>query len=138
MPYTPLSAPAQRTLDAIERATARFPGLSANGLTPYPGTTRAPIIPGEVETAFEFLSMLTPTKLPTRSSYALKHFAEAWGRRHELCRYVSNGALIAAAVWLGYTVEPRGPIWQPNNPNAGIGVSRRDLKRMLAAAGAVA
>jgi hypothetical protein len=115
--------------DAIALATARFPGISANGLA-HPRTTRAPILVSEVETALKFLAMLTPTRAATYSSYFLKHCCENFGRRHGLARYVSNGALICAAAFLGYTIKPFGPAWS-DNPNAGIGVSRRDLRRIV-------
>lgn len=59
--------------------------------------------PKQVETARAFLSGCVPVKTrPAAShSYGLKHAAERWGKS-----YVSNGALIQAAIDLGLRVEP--------------------------------
>lgn len=54
-------------------------------------------------------------KRPQAGSYGLKHFAE-----RSLGSYVSNGALIAAAIHLGFPIERRG-----SGPNASLGVARR-------------
>jgi hypothetical protein len=77
----------------------------------------------QVETALAYLSQLGRTKQPTFSSYYLKHRAEGWGRFFAETNYVSNGALIAAAVRLGLVIKPFGI-------NAGIGVSKRDVDRL--------
>lgn len=77
----------------------------------------------QVETAVAYLSQLKPTKQPTSSSYYLKHRAEQWGRRHGMEPYVSNGALIEAAIRLGLTIKPL-------HINADIGVSIRDVKAL--------
>jgi hypothetical protein len=86
------------------------------------GPQHAPEV-DEVETAVAYLSQLQPTKQPTTSSYYLKHRAEKWGRRHGHSSYVSNGALIAAAIRLELPIEPTGI-------NANIGVSKRDVKAL--------
>ncbi|UTD28912.1 hypothetical protein [Bradyrhizobium sp. WD16] len=87
-------------------SAARRPSqLSANGLRPYPGTPPRPIQSEQVTLAAAFLSMLRPIK-----------------RR----RYISNGALIVAALSLEFTVRPYRA-----SPNAGIGVSQRDLRRLM-------
>lgn len=81
----------------------------------------------QVATAVAFLRLLTPTHAATwqsPGSYGLKHDAEQWGRVNGLEPYVSNGALIAAAVELGY------PIWYRRGSNAAIGVSKRDLRHI--------
>jgi len=78
-----------------------------------------PPLEKQVETALAYLSQLKPTKQPTFSSYHLKHCAERWGKRHGMEPYVSNGALIEAAIRLGLVIKP-------NNINAGIGVSKHD------------
>jgi hypothetical protein len=54
----------------------------------------------------------------------LKHFAEEWSGS-----YISRGALIVAAVALGLVVQEYPP-WFDNNPNVGIGVSLKDLRRI--------
>src|ERR1700722_12676457 len=107
---------------AIALAKRQFPRLCTNGLVPHPGTAPRRIDPAQVETAIAFLSMLTPTKTPRVGSGTLKHDAEAWGKRHGLCSYISRGALTAAAVALGLAVRGYGPLWF-ENPHAAIGVS---------------
>ncbi|MCA6109593.1 hypothetical protein [Bradyrhizobium cenepequi] len=72
-----------------------------------------------------FLRMFRPTKKGTFSSYWLKHEAERWGGRNGMRHYVSNGALLLAALLLRLTVEPhRRP-----SPNAMIGLSKRDVRK---------
>jgi hypothetical protein len=89
------------------------------------GLYAAPEAPDEkeVETAIAYLSRLTPTKKPTCSSYFLKHRAEKWGKQHSMQRYVSNGALIEAAIRLGLSIKPI-------RINADIGVSIRDVRTL--------
>jgi hypothetical protein len=77
----------------------RFPRLSGNGLNPGNGKPQ-PIVAEQVECAVEFLEMCRPTRTGRVNSYFLKHAAEAWGQRVGWCHYVSNGALIAAALAL--------------------------------------
>jgi hypothetical protein len=112
---------------AVTLAKRRFPRLCTNGLYPL-GSSRL-IEPDQVETALQFLSLLTPTRTPRIGSGTLKHDAENWGRRHGLCGYVSRGALTAAAVALGLVVK-RYPPRAVMNPNVAIGVSLKDLKRI--------
>jgi hypothetical protein len=76
------------------------------------------------------LRRFRPTKRGTYSSYLLKHEAERWGGRTGMCRYVSNGALIAAALFLGLSVEDYPPSWL-TSPNARIGISKRDFNRYM-------
>lgn len=85
----------------------------------------------EVQTAVAFLRLLKPTKAAayhSPGSYGLKHAAETWGRYHRMEPYVSNGALIAAAVSLGYPVRH----FIRNDPNVAIGIHRRSLRPLLA------
>src|SRR5207248_8631498 len=82
------------------------PRFGANGLHPGRRSEPSPIQPEEVATAMAFLQMLRPTKLAYVSSYSLKHAAENWGREVGLRAYVSNGALILAALTLGLVVRP--------------------------------
>jgi Virulence-associated protein E len=102
--------------------------LSANGI--YPGIKNQPqsLVASQVEAASAFLSLLTPTKTPRVCSYALKHVAESWNGE-----YVSNGALIAAAVARGLVVE-RYSRWS-TNPNVAVGVSQKSLKALARAEG---
>jgi hypothetical protein len=108
----------------------RFPRFGANGLHPGRRNDPSPIRPEEVATAMAFLQMLKPTQRAYVSSYTLKHAAENWGRKVGLCAYVSNGALILAALMLGLIVRPYDG-WL--NPNAAIGVSRADFGRITGA-----
>ena len=80
----------------------------------------------EVETALAYLSRLDRTKHPNLNSYSLKHLAEKWGKRHGMQSYISNGALIEAAVRLGI------PCREVNQSsiNALIGVSIRSVRRL--------
>ena len=57
------------------------------------------------------------------SSYHLKHRAENWGKRWGGSTYVSNGALIEAAIRLGLVIRPYGI-------NANIGVSQREVRAL--------
>jgi hypothetical protein len=109
----------------------RFPRFGANGLYPGLRSEPSPIQPDQVLTAMMFLRMFTPTKLTYYSSYFLKHAAENWGGKVGLCSYVSNGALILAALMLGLTVAPYDK--EGWSPNAGIGISKRDFRRITGA-----
>jgi hypothetical protein len=63
----------------------------------------------QVVTAKAFIQL---TYLEDYGSYNLKHAAENFGQEVGLERYVSNGALIVAAIWRGYK-----PKRQRNSPN---------------------
>lgn len=108
----------------------RFPRFGANGLHPGRRSKPSPIQPDQVTTAMAFLRMFTPTKRAYYSSYYLKHAAENWGSQVGLSAYVSNGALILAALMLGLVVKPYHG-WL--NPNAAIGISKRDFRRITGA-----
>jgi hypothetical protein len=118
-----------QSTSAIALAKRQFPRLSADGLYSHPAGVSRPIDAAQVETAIEFLSMLTPTKTPRIGSGTLKHDAENWARRHGLRSYISRGALTVAAVTLGLVVKTYPP-WSDKNPNVAIGVSLKDLKRI--------
>jgi hypothetical protein len=121
-----MMAPSSRIACAIRR----FPQICVDGIFPHPCGSSRPIDPAQVETAIQFLSMLTPTKTARIRSGTLKHHAERWGRRHGLSNYISRGALIVAAVALGLVVRGHGA--RADNPSVGIGVSIKDLKRINA------
>jgi hypothetical protein len=74
------------------------------------------IVQEQVERAKSFLSKLTVTKRATVNSYELKHMAERGAR------YISNGAMIVAAIALGIPVRSAGGDFD-RNPNALIYVS---------------
>jgi hypothetical protein len=87
-----------------------------------------------IETALAFLGACDPTVTPRLSSYALKHWAENWGARSTGVSYVSNGALIAAALMADLVVQPCEPAsvtlkaLGQVGPNAWIGVSQRSVQ----------
>jgi hypothetical protein len=117
---------------SIQNARRKFPNISADGIRiAVRGAPFQEIVPDQVATAIECLSMLEPTKIARIDSYRLKHLVEEWGRHHEACKYVSNGALIVAALALGLFVEPCGPPWA-GSPNCLIGVTEKSLRRMIA------
>lgn len=62
---------------------------------------------------------LTPA---SRSSYLLKHVAEAWGAAHGYERYISTADFVCAALWRGVPVEPHH---QGGNPWLGLRLLRR-------------
>jgi hypothetical protein len=104
---------------AITVAKAAFPSLGDFGF----GKPWEPINPAHVATAMAFLNRCRKTKKPTRGSYGLKHLAERWGRDNGLEPYITNGALIVAAVALGFKVIRQSS----SDPNAVIGVHKCDL-----------
>ncbi|KJC44812.1 hypothetical protein UP09_14265 [Bradyrhizobium sp. LTSP885] len=119
MPYTSAGhiaheiSPAQ----ALEIARRRFCRISADGiLLARRGAPYQEIIVEQVNRAMEFLATLTPTKSARACSYQLKHAAESWAGA-----YISNGALIVAAIALGLKVRSAGRDFE-SNPNALIGV----------------
>jgi hypothetical protein len=112
---------------AIKMAKEKMPDLTAWGTDRW-GTNfarnREEFEPIQVATAIAFLNPIYKTQQPTMSSYGLKHFCETWGEASGLCPYVSNGALIAAAVWLGIKIKRLG------GPNVGVAVRKRDVWMM--------
>ncbi len=74
----------------------------------------------EVATALAYLRNLQPLKTPTQGSYWLKHRAEKWGKAHSLSAYVTNGSLIAAAMYLNLPTKE-----DPESLNVLVGVSKR-------------
>jgi hypothetical protein len=103
---------------------AKYPNLTMEGLetdTKHPGFALAraqlPEALDELVRALAWLRAAPKAKTPRHSSYILKHAAERWAHG-----YVSNGALITAALMLEIPIceEYRG---RPTlNPFIGIGV----------------
>jgi hypothetical protein len=117
---------------ALQEAKRRFPNISADGICiAVRGGPFQEIQLDQIATAIEFLAMLEPTKTGRVDSYRLKHAGENWGRRHDLCGYLSNGSVIVAAVALDLVVAPCGPAWSAS-PNCMIGVSAKSVRRMIA------
>jgi hypothetical protein len=83
---------------------------------------RSAFEPKNVATSIAYLrKCCQPVKKPEQSSYFLKHQAERWDRIHNMQPYVTNGELIAAAVYLGLKIKPLA-----NNPNVNIAVKLND------------
>jgi hypothetical protein len=107
--------------DALVLALRRYSRLSGDGVRVfYPGAKPQVIEHDQVETAIRFLKKLLKTKRASVGVGSLKHDCENWGREHGLCCYISRGALISAAVALGYSVTPHA-----------VGVSKKDLSRLV-------
>ena len=98
-------------------------------MTPEGLPLEHPNLVEQIATAIAFLRHCTRTTLPRRGSYGLKHAAETWGEANGMSSYVSNGALIAAAVYLGFVVHPHA-----SGPNAAIGVGRTSIRWLLESA----
>jgi hypothetical protein len=118
--------------------TGQIWNICANGLHDYciqnpcstgceVGSKRA-VDPDELARARSYLSRLTRTKTfgsNTPNSYGLKHRAE-----YTTGAYVSNGALILAAVKEGILVRPYRNGNGQIDLNAAIAVSRRDIRKL--------
>ncbi|MET3993354.1 hypothetical protein ABID65_005006 [Bradyrhizobium sp. S3.9.2] len=108
-----------------------YPQLCEYGLRRPPKSNIVSVIRADqVQTAIAFLRLFRPTKRGTYSSYFLKHEAERWGQRKGFCCYVSNGALLCAALHLGLVIDEYRDRF-PTSPNARIGISRRDFKKVI-------
>jgi hypothetical protein len=83
--------------------------------------------PEEVATAIAFLRRcrLTRSRAARLSSYGLKHYAERWGKAAGMAPYVTNGELIAAALYLGFPVE-----FNTTCVNALVGVNKLQLRKL--------
>jgi len=114
-PAKPLQAAEAALLADIE---ARFPQLACDGFlgasnafyaTPTVGLSE---VPEQFAAAMDFIRAGAPggwRRPRGRYSYGLKHAAEAWSRTaYGDKAYVSNGAMIAAAIASGWSVEPDG------------------------------
>jgi hypothetical protein len=88
----------------------------------------------EVATAIAFLRRFKPTKTVRSGvrSYALKHSAEIWGRRNGMAGYVSQGELIAAALYLGFKIKAIGRSKETPNGSttAYVGIAIPELARL--------
>ena len=82
------------------KARREFPGLCEYGVRPPPGPPPTPVRADQVATAMEYLRQFRPITKGSYSSYHLKHLCENWGNKAGLSFYVSNGALITAALLL--------------------------------------
>ena len=120
---------------AIAAALQRFPDLNVGGIglgLAGPEIYSRPWREDQIETARAFLRECRPRRFETRSSYLLKHIAEDWGPSAGFCSHVCNAAMIAAAVALGFQIEPYSN--DDGNPNAEIGISHADVEPLAKAA----
>jgi hypothetical protein len=118
------------TKDDIAAVVGKLPGLGASGLgrpeRMGPGgrgawhRQRADLLDDALgcTLAEDWLRGKARTKQPRWSSYWLKHLLEA-----ETGCYVTNGALIAAAVHLGFAYRAH-----PRSPNVNIGIAARSIR----------
>lgn len=77
----------------------------------------------EFELACQWLNNCSKIKNINRrhGSYTLKHYVERWARKNGIeDNYVSNGAFIAAAFYMGFKVVPI-----VNTPNAYFNISQK-------------
>lgn len=121
--------------DAATAATTRYPTLGPNGLRANDCTLHYDAGYMQIATALAFLRCCARTKRATTNSYWLKHTAERWGEGCGLSSYISNGALIAAAVYLDFTIQRcRSSFGRPvlDSPNVFIGISNRSLRALRA------
>jgi hypothetical protein len=118
--YDNFDAPLEEAAQAIVVAQKMEPRLSDGGFNDRPADK---LRPKEMATTIAFLRHCRPTKTTGIGSYGLKHAAERWGRANKGVPYVSNGALIAAALYLGLRVKPY-------SINAEIGVNRNDVQEL--------
>lgn len=118
---------------AVRLAIARHPGLGATG---FPAPRRLvgcdilahenKIALNEVAHAIAFFQLCTPARSP-RCSYALKHEIEGWYRANGVEVCISNGAAVAAAIYVGLSVTPRH-----QSLNGDVGISTRGVWRAAA------
>lgn len=123
---------------AIEVAKAALPHLTTEGMGAvearpwrpvYSGAAfdrdRGTFVPENVATAIAFLRRCVAIKTPTLGSYGLKHAAERWGATHGMAPYLTNGELIAAASYLGFTIKE-----EPRSLNVLIGVGVKQVQEL--------
>jgi hypothetical protein len=99
-----MSAKLSEAQDFLRRALAQEPTLTASGICP--GVVEDKPALREVAICIAWLRKVPITRrlCPFANSYRLKHEVEAWAGT-----YVSNGALIAAALGLGLQYRRVGP-----------------------------
>jgi|TARA_R110001606_G_scaffold205429_1_gene353188 hypothetical protein len=119
------------TQSDVDRVLADNPLIAAEGF--YVGELEAHVNTGirihEVREAARWLERNRRRATINRkyTSYQLKHFAEKTAKPHP---YISNGAFIAAAYFLGFTVKRIN-----DGPNAYINISSKTVTPLRAAVG---
>lgn len=110
------------TQTELDSVLAANPHLQGNGFAPFSvGDTPTPVDLGQVDLAIRWLGYHGRNTAVNQkySSYGLKHHAEntAPTLRPGAVPYISNGAFIAAAIFLHYEVRQIG-----SSPNARINI----------------
>src|SRR5438309_1680643 len=93
----------------LQKAWSAFPDLNCDGLNST--RQRHEFLETDADmltTSVAFMQRIDAARIGRLrpSSYFLKHAAERWGGATGHAPYVSNGALIAAAVYLDFPVKP--------------------------------
>jgi hypothetical protein len=107
----------------IVTVAVSHPNVKASG---FSESDDHPLDRAHVATAFAFLAQCAKSKNLEGGSYGLKHAAETWGGFNAFSGYISNGALIAAAICLGFMVK-----WHALGLNAGINVSTKSVRALI-------
>lgn len=122
------------TQSDVDRVLADNPLITAEGFEHGWKKTRPEYIPAsvnirEMQGAVDWLERNRRRATINRkyTSYQLKHFAEKTAKPHP---YISNGAFIAAAYFLGFTVKRIN-----DGPNAYINISSKTVTPLRAAVG---
>lgn len=98
-------------LEMIEKALSCCPGLTSTGVDTGRKGVRGctPLNAEQVELCAAWLAT-QPTVRPRSSkyydSYHLKHVVEDWLSERDTPHYIANGAMIAAAIAMGYKTTP--------------------------------
>ena len=117
----------------MDKALSVFPKLKRHGLRAYTDDPAedsdlySDKFLDEVETCARWLEQQTKIKSINRkhTSYGYKHSVERWVDSYsDVHQYISNGAVIAAAVGLGFDVKRQNP----GSPNAAINISERRFR----------
>ena len=138
------------TQSDVDRVLAANPLITAEGFEHGWKKTRPEYVPAsvnirEMQGAVDWLEKADRrvSVNTTCSSYGLKHIAEktvdpilkhlverwAWeSKRDDVTRYISNGAFIAAAYYLGFDVRRIN-----GGPNAHINISNKSVRKLRAA-----
>lgn len=122
-----------RARDLVDKALSIYPKLKRHGLNTYSDDPAkdsdlySDEFLDEVETCARWLEKQTKIKTVNRkhTSYGYKHSVERWVDSYsDVHQYISNGAVIAAAVGLGFDVVRQNP----GSPNAAINISEKGFR----------
>jgi hypothetical protein len=115
---------AQHAIKEVGTAHPRLDRVGWNYCFPRRASGQELFSERSVATAIAFIEAgpVTRARIPKKSSYALKHIAERWGRSVGFETYVGNGDFIIAALHCGVTL---GEAYMTNCP-----VALRVVERM--------